>query len=226
MNNRMKLSGECEVCGKLDVKVTLMHHNMWMCEDCAKTENEALARDAHAKKVIEESRKVDSNINLKADVFLAKTVPFIELKAAIDNNSEIPADQKDYALFAECANRRKKIQEVIFHKRQELNELEIEERMWLVNAQNTAARVRADFRNRPEFAHLYVEYKPAPITKKNKTTKPAGPSTSSFTAQDKKELFEAAKKYNLPSSGIQALKKSRPGKSYDDVAKELASLMK
>lgn len=226
-NSRVKLNSECEVCGNMADKVFHQHHNIWMCENCVKIETEAIARDARAKALIEESRKVDSNITLKQDVFLAKTVPFVELKAAIDNNLDIPADQKDYALFTECANRRKKLQEVIFHKRAELTELETEERMWLVNAQNVAGRVRAEFRNKPEFAHLYIAYEPKPITKKQKTTAAKGAPSKKvgFTSKDKAELYEAAKKYGVPAPAVQNLKLSRKDKSYDDVAKEMATMM-
>ena len=69
---------------------------------------------AENKAIVEESRAVDSSIETKSDVHLAKTVPAIELRAAIENNPEIPADKKDYAYAQECMTRFQNLQKVIF----------------------------------------------------------------------------------------------------------------
>lgn len=215
---RIKID-DCEVCDKKQIPVTLMHGNILMCSECKEKEMQVVTRIKEATQLIDESRKIDSSIQLKQDIYLAKTVPAVELRGAIEANAEIPADQKEYAFAKECMTRFKNLQKVIFEERQALLEKENELRMWQVNVQTAAGKLRAE--KRLEFKELDVTYQPTPITTKVKTTKPVKPGTKKF---DKTALFEAAKKYNVPAAGVQSLVISK-NMSAEDAAKHLHQLM-
>lgn len=203
--------GDCECCDSTAVDVTLQHGNMWMCAACSEKEKVAT-------KLIEESKIIDSSIVVKADIYNAKTVAAIELRGAIQADSTIPDDQKEYAYAKACFERFQRIQKVIFDKRQELLDNENELRMWQVNVQTTAGKLRSEYRE--QFKMLDVSYQPVSITKKSKSVKPVK-SGKSF---DKAALFAAAKKYDVPAAGVQSIILSR-NMSAEDAAVTLAKLL-
>lgn len=208
--NNGQSKGDCDCCPKTDVEIFLMDRGMMMCSECRDKENSVNA-------MIKESRAVDSSIQLKTDIFLAHTVPAVELRASIERDEKIAAEEKEYAYAKECMARFKHLQQVIFEERKALLEKENELRMWQVNVQSAAGKLRAD--KRAEFKEADINYQPAPITKKQKTTKPV--TTKKF---NKAELYAAAKKYNLPAEAIQAMVVSR-NMSPEDAAQAIAKLM-
>lgn len=217
-NRNAVVKGDCESCEKTDIQLYPMHGNMMLCEACRDKELEVVERNKNVNKILIESRAVDNAIQLKTDVFLAKSASLIELLASINANEAIPADMKEYAYAKECMARFKNRQQAIFEKRAELLELENEARMYQVNVQNTAGKLQAKYRD--EFKEVSVNYQPEPINKKVKTTKPVK-VTKAF---DKTALYEAAKKYGVPAMTIRSICVSK-GKSVEDAAKELAELM-
>jgi hypothetical protein len=205
------VKGDCECCDSVAVDVTLQHGNMWMCAACS-------TKEQVATQLIEQSKTIDSAIVVKADIYNAKTVAAIELRGAIEADSSIPDDQKEYAYAKACFTRFQNMQKVIFDKRQELLDNENELRMWQVNVQTTAGKLRAEYRE--QFKMLDVSYQPVSITKKNKSVKPV----KAGKAFDKAAVFEFAKKYDVPASGIQSIVISR-NMSPENAAKELAKIM-
>lgn len=193
-NNR-QTTGDCECCDRTDIVVTLMHGNMHMCDECIAREVSATA----AIKTVDDARKVDESIEIKQDVWNAATVPFIELKAAIDNNPTVPADQKDYALVKEASSRIDRMTAAIFAQEAEIMKLKNERHAWLTNVQVAASKLRADIR--AQFKQYDVNYQPAPITKKSKSATPVK-SPKTFA---KEEVNTAAKKYNVPASAVQMI---------------------
>ena len=187
--NSQPIKGDCEVCNAVAVEVWMEHGNILMCKDCREKEHAAVSQEKTATRMIEESRVIDSSIKLKTDVFLAHTVAAVELRGAIEADESIAADQKEYVYATECMTRFKHLQQVIFEKRQELNEQENGLRMWQVNVQTAAGKLRSDLR--AQFKELDINYQPAPPTKKVHTQKPVKPGKRF----DKAALFEAAKKY-------------------------------
>jgi hypothetical protein len=166
-----------------------------MCDACIALEVAATA----AIKTVEDSRRMDESIEVKQDVWNAATVPFIELKAAIDNNPTIPADQKDYALVKEAAARIDKMSAAIFAAEAEIMKLKNERHAWLTNTQQTASKLRSDIR--AQFKQYDVNYQPAPITKKSKSATPVK-SPKTFA---KEAVNEAARKYGVPASAVQMI---------------------
>lgn len=215
----VKKIGDCEIRDEhKDVEVFLEAGNIWMCQICRDYEAELTERNALARKMIQESRSVDSSIQLKQDIFTAKTVPAIELRAAIEHDDSIPADQKDYAFTKECMTRFQNLQKIIFEERKALSEKENELRMWQVNVQTSAGKLRSDIR--AEFKQLDVNYQPTPV----KSIKPKAVKQPSKKAFDKKALYEAAKKYDVPALQVQSIIVSR-NMDANAAAKYLAELL-
>lgn len=199
--------GDCECCDSVGVDVTFQHGNMWMCASC-------IEKEMTATQLLADSKVIDQSITVKADIYNASTVAAIELRGAIEADSSIPQDQKEYAYAKACMERFQHTQKVIFEKRQELLKNENELRMWQVNVQTTAGKLRSEFRE--QFKMLDVSYQP--VTPK--TTKPKAVKTSKTFA--KEAVNDAAKKYKVPASAIQMMVISRNGMSPDAAGKELA----
>jgi hypothetical protein len=217
--NRKKQIADCEVCDKTNVEVTMAQPgNILMCDTCLADNDAAVAASKVVNRIVEESRKVDSTIQMKADIFMAKTVPITQLKAAIDHDENIPTDQKQYVFVKQLDEHIKILKRAAFDKRTELNDIETELRAYQVNAQDAAGRLRADLR--AQFKELDINYEPVTITKKQKTTKPV----TAAKKFDKKALYEACKKYGVPAHAVQMMVTSK-NMPIEAAAKKLAEQM-
>jgi len=217
-------TANCEVCEAVNVPVYRMPGNIEMCESCKASEEAATQRSVEAINLITESKKIDSLIELKSDVFNAATVSAPELRAAIENNQDIPANMKDFEFAKQCFERFKHMQQVIFQQRVELQEKEAEMRVWQANVQTAAGKLREEYK--AQFKAIDIAYQPqTPTIKKIKSAATSGkgnkPGTKTF---NKKACDEAAAKYGVPAFGVQSMAVSR-NLSYEDAAKELKSLM-
>lgn len=200
-NSTKTKRGDCDRCTKTDVDIFPTHHNMVMCAECRDDEMAAVKRNEDAIKIVQDARVVDSGIELQQDIYNAATVSFVELQAAFEHNDAIPADQKNYALMKECAERLEKYNVAIFNE-EAATMIKRNERFSLFqNMQNLATKLRAD--QRAEFKQLDVNYVPKAPTKKEKTTKPTKPANKGFDAAAKKALYDACKKYNVPAARVQ-----------------------
>lgn len=202
-------TGDCEFCERTGVALTLQHGDM-MCESC-------IADEAKAVKTVEESRVIDSAIQVKSDVFVAETVAFVELDKAIQSNPAIPTDIKGYTLAKLAAERIDQIGNAIFVKKAELAHLEDEHRKWLVDTHIAVSKLRPELR--AQFAQYNIDYKPASATKVKKV-QPA----KKGKAFDKKAVYDAAKKYNVPAAQVQSMVITR-NLSPDAAAKQLSDLL-
>jgi hypothetical protein len=167
--------------------------------------------------ILEAARQIDNSVEIKTDLFNAATVAAIELKAAIDNDDSIPADQKMYAYAKTCMERMQHMKRVIFEQREELIKNESIARMWLVQTQETAGKLRTE--QREHFKNLDVSYQPVKV----KQIKPKAASVPK-KKMNLAEIKEAAAKYDLPAAAIQSMVVSR-NMSPADAAIELAKLM-
>jgi len=214
-------TSNCEVCESVNVPVYRMPGNIDMCEACKNAEEAATQRSVEAINLINESKKIDSLIELKSDVFNAATVSAPELRAAIENNQDIPANMKDYEFAKQSFERFKHLQEVIFKQRVELQVKEAEMRVWQANVQTAAGKLREEYK--AQFKAIDIAYQPTtPTIKKVKVAASGKPKTSK--AFSKKQCDEAALKYGVPSHGVQAMVVSR-NLSYDDAARTLKEML-
>ena len=208
--------GDCEVCSATNVFLTLRHGDILMCPTCLEDDQKMIAS---AEKVIDDARKSDATIELRQDLHLAGTVAFTELQAAIQNNPSIPDGQKNYALMVEVAARIEKLAAVIFADEAALLAKKNERHALLTNARQVAAKLQE--KERAKFKEYDINYKP--VTPKS--VKPTRvPKASSKKKYSKAELYDAAKKYNLPVAQVQSIVIAR-NMSPEDAAKYFAQLM-
>lgn len=216
---------DCDACPKQDVEVWSLD-NMLLCADCRAKQldakNAAARLPVAVESLIAKSQKQDASIQVKADIFNAATVSFIELKAAVDNDENVPADQKEFEFVKLVAERIKKFNEVIFADEAALNEKKNERHAWHTQMKEFANKLRED--QRAKLKQFDINYTPSSPKAVGaiKTSKPTGPKKKkSFTIT---ELKAAAGKYNLPYAQVQSIVISR-NMTPTDAAEHLAQLM-
>lgn len=216
---------DCEVCTATAIKTTCTYGNIWMCDDCIERERKLTEENmkpenvqARVNATLHAAAKIDESVVVKTDLFNAATVASVELKAAIDNDENIPADQKQYVYANACLERFQKFQKIVFDQRQELLETENKMRMWQMQVQQAAATLRGELREK--FKQFDVNYQPAPP----KSVKPASPRTSKKKFS-REELNTAIKKYNLDGSHAVAVQMLATAKNWkvEEAAKDLAT---
>lgn len=216
--------GDCDACPEsTDTTLFQMPHGLWLCKDCKDRELLALSEQSKAmNKVISDARQIDESVVLKPHVFNAKTVSLIIIKAAIDNNPDIPENEKDHAFVREVDARVKALKAAIFKKRQELIEDDNELRMLQKNGQEAAAKLRADIR--AQYISFDVTYAPTHVVTAFKDSTKAVKKAQS-KAVPMKEVNEAAAKYGVPAYNIKSMTLTRKI-SADAAGAELSKLLK
>jgi hypothetical protein len=216
LTNKAVRIGDCEVCDKVNIEITVEHGNITMCANCAADEKAAVSKSQAAQSIITASAKIDESIQIKTDIFVTKTTALVELRGAIEADDTIPADKKEYTYAKICLERFQHLQKVVFEQRKELLEKENEMRLWQVNAQEAAGKLRAEAR--AEFKALDISYQPiTPATPKPK----AGKSPATYK---KEELVTAAKKHNVPADVVRMTMISK-NLTAENAAKYVADLM-
>jgi hypothetical protein len=213
-NNKPKI-GDCEACDSVNTKITFQYGNMWLCDECWQKELLVQTQVKDTVNILDHARSVDNSVEIKSDLFNAATVAAIELKAAIEQDDSIPSDQKMYAYAKTCMDRMQHMKKVIFEQREELIKNESIARMWLVQTQESAGRLRTE--QREHFKNLDVSYQPAKVVKPKAQSVPK-------KRMNLAEIKEAAAKYDLPHAAVQSIVVSR-NMSPVDAATELAKLM-
>ena len=212
--------GECDACPKTDVDVfEVVGSKMRLCGVCYQAEVKAIEDAKWIDKTLATARVIDSKLELKQDIFNTEATAFSELRKAIQQNELIPADKKDETLFQLVEERIKKYTEVIFAEEQATMVKRNERASWSQQIKAYAETLRADQRER--LKKYDINYKSAPITKKEKTTKPVKPAKKPF---DKVACAEAAKKYGVPMNMIQMLC-TQKNISIEDAAKEMVAML-
>lgn len=196
VKSQKSVEGTCEVCDKENVIVTVMHGNITMCSDCAALEVAAVTRAGDINNLLENSKKIDTSIQVKQDVFNAKTVAAIELQASIQSDENVKDEDKLYIFAKTMQERADILKKAIFDDRVALLEKENEYRMWQSQIQSAAGMIRD--KRREEFKAQDIDYKPEPA-KKPKSAKPTDNSNSKYKGG---ELQAAAKKYDVPATVI------------------------
>jgi|GraSoiStandDraft_4_1057263.scaffolds.fasta_scaffold00110_9 hypothetical protein len=191
--------GDCETCDRTNLQITLEAHNMWMCEFCVAEETAAITRAGEVNVLLEESKKIDYSIQIKPDVFNAKTTPAIELQASIQQDENIKEEDKLYTFAKAMQERADILRKAIFDDRAALLEKENEYRMWQSQIQSAAGMIRD--KRREEFKASDISYQPqAPSKPKSQT--PKAPSASSFK---RNELKDACAKYGVDPVAVRVI---------------------
>ena len=219
ITNRKVTMGLCEVCDNpIETEVYLMGGNILMCS-AHRDEEQAVT---NAIFVVNESRRRDSLIEVRQDIWNAATVPFVELQAAIDNNPEIPVNQKAYAFLEEATLRFKKMSEVILDEDKKQVARKNERDSWRTQIQEFAGKQQATIREK--YKNFDIQYQPVV-----KTVKPhkASSSSSSSTVKELcsiKASDEASAKYGVAAVAIRQMSRNHGGDA-DKAGQYLAGLL-
>jgi Zn-dependent metalloprotease len=180
-----------------------------MCPDCWKkeqdTHNETMkpenqqARVDAMNKAMTESRKLDSTIEVRSDLFNAATVSIIDLKKLIDDNPTIT--NKPFALAETLTERFSHFKKVIFDANESIIEATNNQKAIQVYLNNLANSLRAEEREKLKLAD--INYKPGAV-KPVKTVSTVKVRKAS-TKLDKKELDKYAKELGVSAFTLQML---------------------
>jgi len=168
--------------------------------------------------VLDRQIAVDTTIQLSTDIFNAKTVAIVDLKAAIEADDTI--DNKQYELAKRLKNRFSHLKEVIFERTQENLKDSSEQRSIQSYLNNLANTLREN--EREELRLKDLNYKPLAPKKpgKPKIKKKIGPKFN------KVELRECAKQLGVDEFTLQMIcvsKNMQPKEAAEELKKMTAS---
>ena len=205
-----KTHSDCECCPNTDTDLFLIRGNMWMCNGC-KEKDEKLAAEAKiladkariAQSIVRSARQIDESNQVVGDIYLAKTVAAVELKAAIWNDASIPETEKQYQYTLALKTRRENAQKILFDLKKQIGEMENEHKMWQIETQNNVALLSEELRK--GFKELDVTYAPVKV----KSVKAVvGKVPSGYKAPSVNEVREVAAKFSLESSVLMMVAKA------------------
>ena len=212
LNNVQKI-GECEVCDKKDIRITVHYGNMWFCDECWTKEQEVTKthmseeqqnkrveayRNSVEEKTIKISRETDNSIQVRTDLFNAATVAIVDLKKAIDENPSVT--NKPYALAEELMNRFSHYKQVVFELNEKIIEAGNNQKAIQIYLNQLANSLRQEEREKLKIQD--INYKPQPI----KPTKPTGIKTTGTKKKlDKTELRKYAAELQVSEFTLQML---------------------
>jgi hypothetical protein len=213
--------GQCEVCEKENIRITLHYGNMWFCDSCWEKEEESTkihmspeSQQARVDSLISQqnsvsnpvsdalktARQIDDAIEVRTDLFNAATVAIVEIKKAIDDNSEIT--NKPYALAETLKNRFLRFQSVVFELNKQIVEATNEQKAIQTYLNSLANQLRAEEREKLRIQD--ISYRPSPVKSpsvKSITTR----QTNKKTKIDKVELRKAAAELGVSEFTLQML---------------------
>ena len=141
--------------------------------------------------LIDESRQLDAQITVRADLFNAATVAIEDLRTAIWADESIPAEKKQFTFASLLKDRITNFKKVIFDKNQELVELQNMQRAQQTYLNTLANQLRKEEREKLQLADISYQptaVKPAP----SGTRKPRTPKL------DMAEVNKYAKEFGMP----------------------------
>lgn len=195
---------ECEACNSSG-KLTRVN-GLWLCDRCASLEFETIGRMhssdkmqqvrvTKANELMEQSRKVDTSLQVRTDIFNARTIEIAEIKKAIDADTSIENKQYELAkILTEKLNQYKKI---IFDANEAIMDAATSQRATQSYLNNLANTLRAEEREALRLAD--ISYQPKPVLK------PIKPATISRKKFDKAELKKYASELGISEFTLQAV---------------------
>jgi hypothetical protein len=192
--NQNKRIGTCEVCDKPELVLYVTQGGILMCQPCIDDEKEKLAKYVQMNNVVQTFKQVDQTIHVAQDIYNAKTIPMIQLRAAIEQDENIPVGQKDFVFAQKCEEHMIHLKEILKKQRQEVEENENELRAWGTNQQVAIGKLRLELRG--QFTARNIDYAPSKPKITKSSTKEKAPKSASkkVTAA---QAREAAEKYGV-----------------------------
>jgi hypothetical protein len=144
--------------------------------------------------VLKEARDIDTQVELRTDIFNAKTKAILDIKAAIDSDETI--ENKNLKLAEILKARFLQFRTVIFEAQQKIVDASNEQKAIQIYLNTLANQLRAEEREQLQLQN--INYKPAQV-KPAKTPKPK------VRKLDKNELRRVAGQYELPEFLLQQI---------------------
>lgn len=167
--------------------------NALLCATCMGE----LERELLNKNSLENSKKIDASIHVRADLFNAQTLAIIEVKRLIDADDAISLENKHFTLAKHITERHEHIKSVVFGLREDISELQNEQRAIQTYYNDLAKKLRVEEKARIKLSDL--NYKPI---EPKAIKQPKAPSIKKF---DKAEVMRLANEFKLPAQAIQLL---------------------
>lgn len=195
----------CEACGNTG-NVDLVYGNMLMCLECQDKEKKAhaeamkpenvQARVTNMNNAMEQSREVDSRIQVRSDIFNAETVAIDEIRKAIASDDSIT--NKPFALAEAIKARFDHFQTIVFELQAQVVDKQNQQKAQQVYLNGLSNKLRAEEREKLKIAD--INYQP-------KQVKPASPKSikTSKTKLDKAEVKRFAMQLGIGESSLQML---------------------
>lgn len=194
---------KCDHC-KMGEREVFLWADILLCQECVDKQDalqqhiaDTADERVRAARLLVESRKLDQGIRVFTDVFNSKTVGIEELRAAIFVDDTIPQDQKRFKFAAVLDERYQKLKDVIFSKRDELSQLETEQRAIQVYYNNFANQLKTE-----ERAQLRLKDSTYVVQEPKKVTTPKAVTAKPY---DKVSIRTTAAKHKLPEAAINML---------------------
>lgn len=207
---------ECEICE--EIAQCSPHGNLWICDPCWVKEQRAkieafnmaqslaqapvIAPASHISplpinSVLKESADIDSRIQVRTDIFNAKTVAIKEIADAIQSDDSI--ENKPYHLAEVLTTRFKHLKSVIFEHNQVIVDAGNEQKAIQVYLNTLANSLRAEEREKLKISDINYNPQAAKIAKP-KPIKTTGTKKIKF---DKAALHKAAVELGIGEFTIQ-----------------------
>ena len=222
-NDRVVIERECEVCSaKGD---WFKHCAMYMCPTCRDKEmalsaknkatesdrvsaaiEDTVARsnqsiiDARESKVVEDIAKeipIDGSIQVRSDIFNAKTISIIDMKKGIDEDSSI--EKKHFALALELRSRFLHLRKVLFDIDESRVSITNEQRSIQTYLNELSNKLRTEEREKIKLKD--INYKPVV----SKIAKPRIAKKPKLPKFDKAELKRLASETGIPEFTLQTI---------------------
>lgn len=235
----------CAVCREQNAS-SIRYGNLPMCNPCWEKEQvlqaenmspENVAARLEASRsvktvesnVIEMSQKIDNSIEVRSDIFNAKTQAILDLKAAIDN--DVAIENKPYALAEVLTTKFKHLTGVIFEASDTIMDANNEQRAIQSFLNTFSNQLRNEEREKLKIADINYPVLPvkAPGVKKIKTT---GTKQTKIPAHRQKFDKEALRKYagelGVPEMHLQqiVLMRGVTVEAAADILREMLNKMK
>lgn len=196
---------ECECCDYKGTDVKKVYGNMLMCPACLKKEEElekqteetAQDRVDAMNDVLKRQREIDTSINISTDLFNARTVAIVEMKAAIDQDNTI--ENKEFELASRLKERFTHLKQVVFDIDKQRLEATTEQRSIQQYLNELANRLRTEEREQLRLSDISYQPKPPKVVS-DKPRKKRGPKKPTF---DKAELKRVAGEMGIPEFTLQ-----------------------
>lgn len=207
---------ECEACNNSGIvileetgkekNILVRINGLYLCSDCEKLEKKAIeekhmspemqqVRVDKARDILEMSRKIDTSLQVRTDLFNAETISITELKNAIETDDSI--DNKRFALATTLQERIAHFQELIREKQNELVDATTKQRATQSYLNQLANSLRSEEREKLKLSD--INYRP-PVTIKS-----VKPTTIKRKAIDKAELKKYAAELNISEFTLQMI---------------------